>query len=752
MSEARDEPGSSPTRRPPSLGARLAALAAPSPSGDDGQPSATPEERRFARSVVIAATAWMLAVVLWEAFGPVLAGHYASSASMGIIADNMLRWRIGAPVWLYTDTAPTPADYYCHHPWGIFWSTTALRALVGRHDVVCRLAAMLLSVATPALLAALGRALWGPIAGAATALAFVCLPIALSFAQFNALEVPLIAWGTLFLWGWLRHRQRGQTRHLAIACLGAFLALNSDWPAFVLVAAALLLELPSLVASRGRGAARFVCLATLALAVGGGYLWLFHAYGRLDDLLAAGEHRSAGAKAPLAEVLASRKLWIELSFTPLVIAVGKVMACVLVLRAVVLRRLDELLPLTVLAAASFQYLVFRQGADVHVFWPHHFAAYAALAVGGLAATLRGPLELISARRVSSAAWRARLGFALVALLLVPVLRDACLALGWARRTGGRFDERGGFVLDDGDRTAALRQFAAELPAQVRIGLHPSTSPTWAQVWALGGRTVSVGAAALSPELDATIVDLRFTPPAELAELARRAPLEVVGPLALAVHGAPPRRLEVRSFAEREPSIFEWMFVSAHEPSRNVVSDPFSRWEVASELGLAAEPPARDPVSLEELRVAHAVALASGDPARADRHLAALCAGLTRLERRYADGTELLGYELVPGSAARARVYLRAAGPLGRGVQPRVRSFVVERAPLSITPPDPKPREVAPPPFPHASRWRRGRVYALSFDLLERPGTERFELRLSDARGLERVLTVEGDESVELFRH
>lgn len=701
--------------------------------------------------MVIAATVWMLVVVLWEAFGPVLAGHYASSASMGIIADNMLRWRIGAPVWLYTDVAPTPADYYCHHPWGIFWSTAALRALVGRHDVVCRLAAMLLSAATPALLAALGRALWGPLAGAACALAFVCLPIALSFAQFNALEVPLIAWGTLFLWAWLRHRQSGQSKHLALACAGAFLALNSDWPAFVLVGAVLLLELAGLVGTRGRGAARFACLAGIALAVGGGYLWLFHAYGRLEDLLAAGEHRSAGASAPLGEVLASRRLWIELSFTPLVIAVGKVMVLVFALRAVLLRRLDELVPLTVLAAASFQYLVFRQGADVHVFWPHHFAAYAALAFGGLAASSRGPLEALAARRVSSEA-RSRLGLALVALLLVPVLRDACLALGWARRTGGRFDEKGGFVLDDGDRTAALRHFAEQLPREARVGLHPSTAPTWAQVWALGGRTVKVGAVALSPELDATIVDLRFTSTAELAELARRAPLRVVGPMALAVHGASPRRLEVRGFTEREPSLFEWMFVSAHEPSRAVVADPFFAWELAGELGLAAEPPASEPVSLEELRVAHAVALASGELRRAERHLAALRAGLEPLERRFEDGTELLGYELVPGSAARARVYLRAAGPLGRGVLPRVRSFVVERAPLSITPPDPKPREVAPPPFPHASRWRRGRVYALSFDLLERPGTERFELRLSDARGLERVLTVEGDEGVELFRY
>jgi hypothetical protein len=693
----------------------------------------------------------MACVVLWEAFGPVLAGHDASSASVGIVADNMLRWRIGAPVWLYTDERPTAEHYYCHHPFGIFWITAALRALVGRHDVVTRLAPMVLSTVTPALIAALGRALWGPMAGAIAALGFVSVPIALCFAQLNGLEVPLIFFSTLLSWGWVRHWQCGRPRYLVVALVGALGATNADWPGFVLVACLLAIELGRIVARRGDAAPRFVALAALALTVGGGYLALFDHFGKLDDLLAAGRQRSSGAGAPLAEVLASRRLWIELAFTPLVVALGKLAAVASLARAAWLRRADELVPLAVLAMAAFQYLVFRQGADVHFFWPHTFALHAALGLGALAATVRPALRAVGGPLRAHASGAAVLG--LFALALAPVLRDACLALGWARRTGGRFDEKGHFVLDDADRTAALRELATRLPREARVALHESTSPTWAQVWALGGRTVLVPGSYVDAEPDATIVDLRFVRRDELGATLRRGGVEVAWPLALVREDTPRGLGEVRRFDEREPSLAGWLFVSAHEPERVAVLDPHLRWWIGSELGLGAELPRDAPTTLEQHRIARSIALLRGDEAAAERELDALRAGIVPFEARFDGGTELLGYTLVPGGAARATLYLRAGSePLPPGVRPRVRSFVEQRAALSLTMADPKPREVAPPGFPTPDRWRPGHVYTVDFDLLERPGVERFELSLSDPRGLERRLPAAGGEAVVLFRY
>ena len=170
------------------------------PCGLDGLPLADPREERVARAIVIVATAWLTLAAAWEMFGPILAGHYAAAAGMGIIAENMLRWRILGPVWEYTTTTPSTALYYCHHPWGIFWTTAALMRFLGRHDYLCRLAPVLLSAATPPLLYAIGRAIWRPAAGAAAAASFVVLPITLAFAGFNGLEVPVMACTLLGLW------------------------------------------------------------------------------------------------------------------------------------------------------------------------------------------------------------------------------------------------------------------------------------------------------------------------------------------------------------------------------------------------------------------------------------------------------------------------------------------------------------------------------------------------------------------------
>ena len=72
------------------------------PRGLDGLPVADPLEERVARAVALVATVWFALAAAWGLFGPLLAGHYASSASIGIIAENMLRWHIPGPVWEYT--------------------------------------------------------------------------------------------------------------------------------------------------------------------------------------------------------------------------------------------------------------------------------------------------------------------------------------------------------------------------------------------------------------------------------------------------------------------------------------------------------------------------------------------------------------------------------------------------------------------------------------------------------------------------
>ncbi|HVK71400.1 MAG TPA: glycosyltransferase family 39 protein, partial [Polyangium sp.] len=607
------------------------------PQGSDGLPVASAREARIARVLVGLATVWFFLVAAWEMFGPVLAGHWASTASMGIIAENMLRWGIPGPVWEYTASRPGPEFYYCHHPWGIFWVTAFLMKIVGRHDVVCRLAAILLSAATPPLLYAIGRSIWRPAAGAAAAVGFVVLPITLAFASFNALEVPLVFWSLLALYGWVRLVQTWRRRFLFVSAIGLFMALHTDWPAFVLAGQWLGFGLiRGYVGGRRffgplherRYAEFWITWAVLSVLTGVLYLAIFQKAGKLGDLLAIYGSRSSGNVTPLSAVLASRRYWIELSFTPIAILLGKIAAVVCVLRLLVTRAEVELAPLLVLGMATFQYVVFKQGADIHVFWPQPFGAYFALGMGALVATLAPAVEWLVARvrraRRGAAGGAVEGGLVALGILLVPlvfVLRDGAPAALYARQTGGRFNEKGLVIDSDGDKTVFLRWLVGRIPPDATVELHEGMHATWAQVWSLGGRVVRtnqpVPAGPLPGRSSVYVMDSRFTPDAQLAAVAKRFHVTAVGPFWAVAPREMFAPIDAYVFEAREPGALAWMFVSATEPVRTIVPDAFATWEARVHWDQEATPPEAPPQTLEQKRIAHNVAVMQGDAARAE---------------------------------------------------------------------------------------------------------------------------------------
>jgi dolichyl-phosphate-mannose-protein mannosyltransferase len=715
----------------------------PEPARDhDGLPIVGALERRVALALVWASSIWLLLVAAWEMFGPILAGHYAASASVGIIAENMLRWRIAGPVWEYTTGPPSPQQYYCHHPWGIFWTTAALMKIFGRHDFVCRLAPVLLSAATPALLHALGRALWRPAAGAAAAVVFVSLPIVLSFASFNALEVPVIAWTTLALWGWVRHRQTSRPRHLYASLAGIALALHADWPAYVLVACLLGAGLVQLFAPRLLDRVRlrtqvvwWMLAATLSVATFALYVSLFHRAGKLGDLLSSYELRARGSDAPLARVVGARRYWLELMFTPVGIALVKASAVVCAARVVLVRRASELAPLAVLAMASVQYFVFRQGADIHIYWPHYFAQAAALGAGAMVATIMSLATRATKREERVLA----LGLGPALLVAAIMMRDAVPALGWAHATGGRFDEKGLLIHSDGAKTAFLRWLGERLEADALVDMHVGMKTTWAQVWSLDGRVVradrprprrqgtSPAQAPASSPADAYLVDTRFMHDDEQAALAAEFHVVAVGPFWWIDPSAAAAPIDAFAFGEREPSLLAWYFESGTEPVRTIAASPFATWELRTHFDQPAEPPLVEAVTLDERRVAHNVAMAAGDEAGAAALAATIARELDGPEVRFADGTTLLGTRFDDGARPLLTLVFRAAGPAALDLEPRVRGRMVARASWSLTMADPKAREVGLPLALEPRRWRRGWLYADRVPIRRRPGTEVFEL-------------------------
>jgi len=700
-------------------------------------PAATPRGERAALVVLALASVWFALAAIWEIGAPFGAGHYAAATAVATGGENVWRWGVLGAVPHYTLDAPQPGDFYCHHPWGTFWTAALFVKLFGHHDWVCRLPAVLMSASMPPLLYAAGRALWSPVAGAAAALGFTVVPIALAFANFFALEVPVMFGVALCIWGTIRLSQSGRRRWLVLALGGLTFALHADWAAFVFAAfllAALFARIfvlkrffpPAPLRRLGTFWAFAACLAVASAAF---YLIAFASLGQLEQFLRQGQFRTAGAERPLAEALLARKTWIETSFTPLAIALGKLAAPVCALRFVLLRREGEWLPLAVLGMAVVQYVLFKNGADIHFFWPHYFALYFALALGALTRTLESALSSLTLAlrrpRLGRAAPIVALGAAaLIALTMAP---DGVRALIFARKTGGRFNEKGSIIHPDIDKAAAFELVAAKMKPDQGLLVHSGMKVSYWMNWALQ-RPLRVARAPRGNGGERYfMLDARFTPPDELAGVLERHSPELIGPFWFVDRNGPRGPLQGFRIERVEPSAFERFFVSGSHALRRVEPDPWLAWEVADHFLEAPAPaPSTEPSGAEALRAAHNQALAAGDESRARALLERLLRGSDQSVRcRYSDGSELIGVRFERGASDVLSVYLRAGNPHALERRFGIESIVEAPPAWSLVPADPVLRDVGMPPVIAATRWKAGYVYSTVTEVMKRPGRERF---------------------------
>ncbi|HTQ06210.1 MAG TPA: glycosyltransferase family 39 protein, partial [Polyangiaceae bacterium] len=202
---------------------------------DDGSglPPAPLAAERAGDAVAWLATLFVALVGTWEIAGPFAAGHYAASTAMAVAGENMLRWHVVAPVPAYTLSPPTAVDFYCHHPFGVFWTSALFSALFGHHDWVCRLPAVLCTTLMPRLIFGACRALYGPIAGGLAALAYVVVPITLAYANYLSLEVTTMFGMALATYGFARFFQTDRARFGVLGVLGMSYAAACDWTGFV---------------------------------------------------------------------------------------------------------------------------------------------------------------------------------------------------------------------------------------------------------------------------------------------------------------------------------------------------------------------------------------------------------------------------------------------------------------------------------------------------------------------------------------
>ncbi len=98
-----------------------------------------------------------------------------------------------------------------------------------------------------------------------------------------------------------------------------------------------------------------MCVA-VAFSVGRSSSYVLDDSRRIADVLTSYLLRSAGSGLPLETVLAARRYRIELMFTTLGIALGKLALPIIVARAVIKRSHFELLPLPMFLCALVQYV------------------------------------------------------------------------------------------------------------------------------------------------------------------------------------------------------------------------------------------------------------------------------------------------------------------------------------------------------------------------------------------------------------
>ncbi len=694
------------------------------------------DAKRVANAAAALGCVWFALVAFWGVARIPGGGHIgAGAAGTTLIAESSLRWHSIYPLLeFYPTSDPYPVAAYCHHPFGMYWLSMGLLRIFGHRDLVVFLPAALQSALTPILLHGIARRVWGPVPAAAAVLGFVFLPIVAGYSDFHNLEVMTIFGATLFFWGWVVHLETGKTRHLLAAMAGAFVAGSGDWVGFIMLGPVLFwallrgFVLPRMLTPRFR-AERYHRLWALTVSIAVGtlllYVALFQRADKIADWLGSATQRGSRDTAPLKEVLESRTVWIDFSFTPFAIAIGKGAAWVAAARFALRRRDEELFSLAVLLGAAIQYVVFRQAADIHIYWPHYFGLYYALALAQGVATIQWVVGLVARRRAEIAP-----AVALVFALAIPLLvaPDTIRSLHLWRATGGRYDDKGSLIRTHVDLLYVLERLVRpRVQWGERVAAHGSATWGWEHPWAAGanadpgsgpddthrfwvGRASGMGAAGLR-------------------EAAKLPHLRIYGDVLYAERDDAPGPLDAYDLHEREPGIFEWYFTNPTDVVRTIdeTPDPFLTWEWRDHLGIQpAVPPSAPATTLGQTRILHNAAIARGDAVEAERLRESIVAALDRtMEAHWDGGTTLLGVRLTGGVEPKVEMWIEAGGPTEGDTTFNVTSQVIAKNRLSFVPQTDVVRQMAFPPALSTALWKKGYVYMIDCVLNHRIGTEKY---------------------------
>jgi len=320
-----------------------------------------------------------------------------------------------------------------------------------------------------------------------------------------------------------------------------------------------------------------------------------------------------------------------------------------------------------------------------------------------------------------------------------IFPDGLRALGYAHRSGGRFNENGHLTKPDKDKVAALEWLSANMATPSGVTLHPGMRQSLWVDWSLQ-RPVSTVMRLPSGEWSAReryyIADLRFMGAREQEALVAGVAPVVIGPFLAIDRAAPAAPLTAFAVERVAPSLLEAYWVSSSHALRRIAPDPYATWELRDRFGLTPnEPPSASPHSYEELRIAHNIAVSRGDAALATRYREQALAGILRgPSESFPNGDAYLGSRLEHDGSLVVTIYFSSAGPDETEPELFIRSSIKDRAFASMVPKDTLAAEVGMPFAIPTNRWKRDYIYSSITEVIERIGSEVWMATFRGTRG------------------
>ena len=301
----------------------------------------------------------------------------------------------------------------------------------------------------------------------------------------------------------------------------------------------------------------------------------------------------------------------------------------------------------------------------------------------------------------------------------------------ARKTGGRMDDGGRFIASDTDMIQFAEWAFSNVATKGSVAqVYEKFNFNYACEYAINRphlRVNSLSAAKLEDPQRIAVVDTRNQSEKDLESLAKLFAVQAVGPfwrLDRAVKGP---SFMAHRYEEREPGPLEWLFISGSDLVRKISpdEDPFVTWEWRDALGLPAPAPEDAPVTGNELRIAHNIAVAQKDAPRESQLRARLAGSMGRpAGLRYSGGVTLEGIDIQKGPAIVVTLFWSTDERFKRvDATYQIKCKVVAPPRLWPIPIEYAEKDMAPVATFRPASWRPGYVYAQRFTALHRLGRE-----------------------------